>query len=76
MSRTEEKKSSGFLIAERFFGLMILILGALTIYYTDSSLSSLGNIGPKIAVFVQVFMYAVAIGLIALGLFLMLAKAP
>lgn len=74
MSRREEKKASGFLIAERFFGLIILIVGALTIHYTNTSLGDVAEVGLKIATFVQVFMYAISIGLIALGIFLILAK--
>ncbi|RLI20140.1 hypothetical protein DRO54_06925 [Candidatus Bathyarchaeota archaeon] len=74
MSRREEKKASGFLIAERFFGLITLIVGALTIHYTNTSLGDVAEVGLKIATFVQVFMYAISIGLIALGIFLILAK--
>ena len=75
MSRKEkEKGASGFLIAEKFFGLIILIVGALTIYYTNTSLGPISEIGPKIALFVQVFMYAISIGLIGLGLFLIFAR--
>lgn len=74
MSRRKEKKASGFVIAEKFFGLIILIIGALTLYYTNNSLNSIADIGQKIALFVQVFMYAISIGLIGLGIFLMFAR--
>ena len=74
MSRKEEK-ASGFVIAEKFFGLITLIIGALTLYYTNSSLNSIADVGQKIALFVQVFMYAISIGLIGLGIFLIFARA-
>ncbi|HDI12034.1 MAG TPA: hypothetical protein ENF63_00395 [Candidatus Bathyarchaeota archaeon] len=73
--REEEKKATGFIIAEKFFGLITLIIGILTFYYTYSSLNSIADVGPKVALFVQVFMYAVSIGLIGLGIFLMLTRA-
>jgi len=75
MSKKEEKKASGFVIAEKFFGLITLIIGALTLYYTNSSLNSIADVGQKIALFVQVFMYAISIGLIGLGIFLIFARA-
>jgi len=75
MSKKEEKKASGFVIAEKFFGLITLIIGALTLYYTNSSLNSIADIGQKIALFVQVFMYTISIGLIGLGIFLIFARA-
>ncbi|MCD6240687.1 hypothetical protein J7K27_04085 [Candidatus Bathyarchaeota archaeon] len=74
MSKKEEK-ASGFVIAEKFFGLITLIIGALTLYYTNSSLNSIADVGQKIALFVQVFMYAISIGLIGLGIFLIFARA-
>jgi len=73
--REEEEKATGFVIAEKFFGLITLIIGILTFYYTYSSLNSIADVGPKVALFVQVFMYAVSIGLIGLGIFLMLTRA-
>ena len=75
MSKKEEKKASGFVIAEKFFGLISLIIGALALYYTNSSLNSIADIGQKIALFVQVFMYTISIGLIGLGIFLIFARA-
>ena len=75
MSKKEEEKASGFVIAEKFFGLITLIIGALTLYYTNSSLNSIADVGQKIALFVQVFMYAISIGLIGLGIFLIFARA-
>ena len=75
MSRREERRSSGFVIAEKFFGLIILIIGALALYYTNNSLNGIADIGQKIASFVQVFMYAISIGLIGLGIFLIFARA-
>jgi len=74
MSKKEEK-ASGFVIAEKFFGLITLIIGALTLYYTNSSLNSMADVSQKIALFIQVFMYAISIGLIGLGIFLIFARA-
>jgi len=75
MSRSKEKKATGLMIAEKFFGLVMLVIGALTFYYTSSSLNEIvTDIGPKIALFIHVFMYAISIGLIGLGIFLILAK--
>ena len=75
MSRREEKKAAGLMIAEKFFGLVTLVIGALIFHYTSSSLNKIvTDIGPKIALFIQIFMYAISIGLIWLGIFLMLAK--
>jgi len=75
MSKKEEEKASGFVIAEKFFGLITLIIGALTFYYTNSSLNSMADVSQKIALFIQVFMYAISIGLIGLGIFLIFARA-
>jgi len=75
MSKKEEEKTSGFVIAEKFFGLITLIIGALTFYYTNSSLNSMADVSQKIALFIQVFMYAISIGLIGLGIFLIFARA-
>ncbi|MCD6243216.1 hypothetical protein J7K06_06005 [Candidatus Bathyarchaeota archaeon] len=75
MSRTKEQKSTGFLIAEKFFGIVILVIGSLTIYYMSISLNDIANnVGPKIAFFVQLFMGCVGAGLIALGIFLIFAR--
>ena len=75
MSRREEKRATGFVIAEKFFGLVTLVIGALIFHYTSSSLNKIvTDIGPKIALFIQIFMYAISIGLIGLGIFLILAK--
>ena len=75
MSRSKEKKATGLMIAEKFFGLVMLVIGALMFYYTSSSLNNIvADIGPKIALFIQVFMYTISIGLIGLGIFLILAK--
>ena len=75
MSRSKEKKATGLMIAEKFFGLVTLVIGALIFHYTSRSLNKIvTDIGPKIALFIQVFMYAISIGLIGLGIFLILAK--
>ena len=79
MSRREERRASGFVIAEKFFGLIILIIGALMLYYTNMSLGNIASSNvPRatdVALFVQVFMYTISIGLIGLGIFLISARA-
>ena len=74
MSRKEEKKASGFAIAEKFFGIVILLIGALTLHYTNTSLGDIAQKIPEIIPFVQVFMYIISAGLIALGTFLIFVK--
>jgi len=76
MSKTKEEKPTGFLIAEKFLGVTILIIGSLTIYYMSIGLNDIvNNVGPKIASFVQLFMGCVGVGLIALGMFLIFTRA-
>ena len=78
MSRHEEKKATGLMIAEKFFGLITLLIGALAFYYTSTSLGEIASSNipqaSNVAFFIQVFMYTISIGLIGLGIFLILAK--
>jgi hypothetical protein len=56
----------GLSIAEKFFGLILLIIGGLATYYTFTSSNALGA-------FTGFFGF-LSIVLVALGLFLMIAK--
>ncbi len=61
-----EEGGFGLTLAEKFFGLMLLIIGALATYYTLTSAQALRN-------FIGLFGFLSVI-LIVLGLFLMSAK--
>lgn len=78
MSRKEERKATGFVIAEKFFGLITLLIGALAFYYTSTSLGEIASSNipqaPNVAFFIQVFIYAISIGLMGLGIILIFAK--
>jgi len=56
----------GITLAEKFFGLLLIIIGALAMYYTLTSVSTLG-------MFTGFFGFLSLI-LLALGIFLMIAK--
>lgn len=58
---------TGLTIAEKFFGLMIILIGALTIYFTYTSLGDLGE-------FSRLF-FVPGFALIVIGVLLLLAKA-
>jgi hypothetical protein len=66
LDMSEEGGGLGISLAERFFGLIILVVGALGIYYLLTSLVELGN-------FAGLFGFLDAI-LIGLGLLLITAK--
>jgi hypothetical protein len=61
-----EESGFGITVAEKFFGLILLIVGALATYYTFTSNQSLGT-------FTGFFGF-LSIILFALGLFLIIAK--
>ena len=61
-----EEGGFGVKLAERFFGLIILIVSVLMLYYTLTSLQGLGS-ATGLLVFINVI-------LIVLGLFLLTAK--
>ena len=65
MSR-EEGETTGFTIAEKFFALLIILIGALVTYYTVTS-SGLDSRFP-------VIFAAGGLALIVLGIFMILAK--
>ena len=64
-----EEKPIGLTIAEKFFGLIVILIGALTVYITY-------NDPPEsvVAPFSGIFI-AAGIALIAIGIFLVVAKA-
>ena len=59
-----EEESTGFAIAEKFFALMIILVGAVLIYSTTTS--------PKLIY--PVFFAVGGLALIVLGVFMILAK--
>jgi hypothetical protein len=63
---SEEGGGFGITLAEKFFGLIIIIIGAMATYYTFTSTSALGD-------FTGFFGF-LSIFLLALGVFLVIAK--
>lgn len=63
---SEEGGGFGLNLAEKFFGLLLLIVGGLTSYYTFTSIGELGG-------YIWLFGF-LSVFLLALGLFLMTAK--
>ena len=70
MSKEREKSTTKFVIAEKFFGILILLIGALTTYYTYTSL---GELSKYTGIFGNIFT-VIGIGFILLGIVLILAK--
>ena len=64
---------AGLTIAEKFFGLIAIIIGALTVYYTYVSPPDLPPGVPSGVWFSSIFIVAGFL-LIAVGVFLMIAK--
>lgn len=64
---------AGLEIAEKFFGLIAIILGALTVYYTWTSPPDLPPGVPSGTWLLSIFIVA-GLVLIGIGAFLMLAK--
>jgi len=63
---SEEGGGFGIALAEKFFGFIIIIIGALATYYTFTSIDALG-------VFTGFFGF-LSILLLAIGVFLIIAK--
>lgn len=61
-----EEGGFGLKLAEKFFGALLIIVGALTSYYTFTSISNLG-------VYTWLFGF-LSVFILALGLFLIIAK--
>jgi hypothetical protein len=55
-------------LAERFFGLILIIIGGIMIYLTATSTDTLGNF--------SAFFGFLAVILLALGVFLLIVKPP
>ena len=70
MSKEREKASTKFVIAEKFFGILIVLIGVLTTYYTYTSL---GELSKYMGAFGNMFTL-IGIGFILLGVILILAK--
>jgi len=64
-----EEKPIGLAIAEKFFGLLLVLIGAVTAYITYSNPPG-GVVAPFSGIFI-----AGGFALIAIGVFLILAKA-
>lgn len=62
-----EEAPAGLTIAEKVFGLILVVLGALVFYYSPQT--------PKLAGIGFIFFPAFGIFLIAIGLFLVFSKA-
>jgi hypothetical protein len=63
---SEEGGGFGITLAEKFFGLIIIIVGAMAMYYTFTSTDALNN-------YVGFFGF-LSIFLLAIGVFLVIAK--
>ncbi|MGB9740589.1 MAG: hypothetical protein ACP5IM_02010 [Candidatus Bathyarchaeia archaeon] len=61
-----EEGGFGLTLAEKFFGLILLIVGVLASYYTFTSIADLGS-------YIWIFGF-LSIFMLALGLFLIIAK--
>ena len=61
-----EEGGFGITLAEKFFGFIIIIIGAMATYYTFTSTSALGDFTG--------FFGVLSIFLLALGVFLVIAK--
>jgi hypothetical protein len=64
-----EEKPIGLAIAEKFFGLLLVLIGAITTYTTYNNPPE-GEVAPFSIIFI-----AGGLALIAIGIFLVLAKA-
>ena len=63
-----EEAPLGLTVAEKFFGLLVMVLGIITVYYTMTSPPT-GDVAPFSGVFA-----AAGFMLIAVGVFLMFSK--
>lgn len=69
MSR-EETETTGFTVAEKFFGLLIILIGALVVYATATSPAVTAMSPPVVSFFFTVG----GLALIVLGVFMFLVK--
>jgi hypothetical protein len=64
-----EEKPIGLAVAEKFFGLLVILIGALTVNFTLNDPPE-GIVAPFSPIFI-----AAGLALVAIGIFLILAKA-
>ncbi|RLI38115.1 hypothetical protein DRO60_03755 [Candidatus Bathyarchaeota archaeon] len=67
LAMSEVERPAGLAIMEKLVGLVLLVMGILTIYYTGSAIPSLGPIWPLFVAFGAL--------LLLVGLALLLARA-
>ena len=65
---SEEGDTFWVSLAERFFGLILIIIGAVMLYFTATSLNELSEF--------SVFFGALCVVLVIIGLFLLFVRAP
>lgn len=65
-----EEAPEGLVIAEKFFGILAIIVGVFTIYYTYVSI---GEIAAEITSYPEIFML-IGFVIVAVGVLLVLAK--
>jgi hypothetical protein len=65
---SEEGDTFWISIAEKFFGLILIVMGAIMLYFTATSTSGLGAF--------STFFGVLSLIMLIIGLFLLLVKAP
>ena len=65
---SEEGDTFWVSLMEKFFGVILLIIGGLMIYFTATSTAELGDF--------SVFFGVISVVMLIIGLFLLLVKAP
>ena len=55
-------------LAEKFFGLLLIVIGAVMLYFTATSTSELGDF--------SVFFGVISVVMLIIGLFLLVVRAP
>ena len=65
---SEEGDTFWVSLAEKFFGVILIIIGALLLYYTATSTSALGTF--------SVFFGILSVIMLIIGIFLLLVKPP
>ncbi len=68
---SEEGDTFWVSLAERLFGIFLIIIGAVLLYYTATSSSGTDSLGPF-----GVLFGALSVILVLLGIFLLLVKPP
>ena len=65
---SEEGDTFWISLAEKFFGIILLVIGAIMLYYTATSTSILGGF--------SLFFGVLSVLMLLIGMFLLLVKAP